>query len=293
MGFRGILIQNAQNASVSANTITGVTTSSTSTASGISVTGTISGGSILGNIISDIKNTNTGGYGSNGLYLAATSTTSNLTVANNVIYDVASYGFEDVTSIDNGYGIMIDSGGGYKVFFNSVRMTTNQTDSFGIPAAINIGSGVTTTNTIDMRDNIFATSQTVGTSYAIWSSAASTVYTNINFNDYYPGTSGILGNIGGIDETTITSWRTGTGKDVNSISTDPQFNSTTNLQPQLGAPVLAQASLPAVSRPIFSVSPAVRRRRAWAPTRTGLIRLARSSFTHHWLILRPRPARVT
>jgi hypothetical protein len=68
MGFRGILFENAQNFSVTNNTIVGVTTATTSTASGIVATGTISGGSITGNIIGDITNTNSGGYGAIGLW---------------------------------------------------------------------------------------------------------------------------------------------------------------------------------------------------------------------------------
>ena len=240
MGFRGILFQNAQNFSVTNNVIVGVTTAATSTASGIVATGAISGGSINGNVISDIKNTDFDGYGAVGLWLNATSTTSNLTVSNNAIYDVAGEGYDGGTSAeDNGYGIMIDSGGGYKVFFNSVSLTTEEANGIGIPAAINIDAAITTAGTLDVRDNIFATTQTLGTPYAIFSGAAASVYGNINFNDYYAGTFGILGNIGDGDITTIASWRTATGKDAGSVSVNPLFNSTTNLQPQLGSPVLA------------------------------------------------------
>src|SRR4029077_6618011 len=62
MGFRGMLIENAQSFTISGNSITGVVTATSSTASGITVSGTINGGSILANVISDVKNTNTSGY---------------------------------------------------------------------------------------------------------------------------------------------------------------------------------------------------------------------------------------
>jgi hypothetical protein len=106
--------------------------------------------SILANSISDIKNTNSGEFGAIGLWLSATSTASNLTAANNVIYDVAGQGYASGTgTADNGYGIYLSAGGGYKLYFNSVRMTSDQPDG-GIPAAINI-SGVTTSASVDLR----------------------------------------------------------------------------------------------------------------------------------------------
>src|SRR5262249_4038858 len=151
------------------------------------------------------------------------------------------------------YGIMIDAGGGYKVYYNSVNMATNQTDG-GIPAAINVDSTVTTAGAVDLRDNVFVDTQTTGTPYAIYSGAASTVYGQINFNDYFAGGFAILGNIGGIDETTIASWRTATGKDASSIAVDPLYNSATNLQPQLGSPVLAVAQPVAVTTDILGVT---------------------------------------
>jgi len=92
--YRGMLIGNAQDFVVSDNVITGVVSTSTSTAtmSGIQVALGINGGSILRNRISDIKHTNTAGYGSNGIYSTSASTAADLDIANNFVYDVASYG---------------------------------------------------------------------------------------------------------------------------------------------------------------------------------------------------------
>ena len=53
------------------------------------------------------------------------------------------------------------------------------------------------------------------------------------------GITGSLTQGTGVNRTTIAAWRTETSKDTNSISADPTFNSTTNLQPQTGSPVLA------------------------------------------------------
>ena len=229
IGYRGMFISNQTNFIASNNTIFGVNTSSTITTSGIVVGGTISGGIINANKISDVKNTNTVGYGCNGILLSASSTASNLIVSNNMIYDIAGYGWSSDGSADNGYGIIITSGGGYNVYYNSVSMNTNQTDVTGLPAAFNVTSGVTTANSLNVRNNIFSNSQTVGTErFSIICNAANTVFTDINYNDYDAGTAPNLGYFGG-NTSNLAAWKTATGKDVNSISVVPVFTSVTDL----------------------------------------------------------------
>jgi len=239
LGFRGMFIANAQNFTVSQNTIQGVVSSPTSSAtmSGIQVAGTIAGGAIERNQISDIKHTSTTGWGSNGLFLAATSTASNLTVANNFISDVASHGYNSGTSQgDNGYGIMVNAGGGYNLYFNSVLMATNQPNG-GIPAAINIASAVAA-GSLDLRDNIFANAQTAGTRYVIYSGAPATAFSAIDYNDYFADTGVTLGYLGSA-RATLGDWQTATGQDANSLAADPLFVSTTDLH-------LSGAASPAV-----------------------------------------------
>jgi 6-phosphogluconolactonase (cycloisomerase 2 family) len=187
MTFRGIAILNAQNFVISNNTIAGVVTSTTSTSTGIAVFNTINTGSISGNRISDVKNTNTGGWGCNGIFLAATSTASNLTISNNTIADVAAFGFAGVGSGDNGWGVMINSGGGYKIYSNSISLGTNQTATTGNSAAVNIAAAVTTAGSIDLRGNILANSQTVGNRYGILNASTNAVFAlpGIDYNDYF------------------------------------------------------------------------------------------------------------
>jgi len=140
LGFRGMLIGNSQNVAISNNTMMGVQSSTTSTATmqGIQVALNMSGGSISKNVINDIKQINTGGWGAVGILLGAATTASNLTVSNNFIWDVTGFGFAGVSSADNGYGIMVVLGGGYNIYFNSVSMNTNQTAAGSITAALNV-----------------------------------------------------------------------------------------------------------------------------------------------------------
>lgn len=228
IGYRGIFVSNQSNFSVTDNTVMGVTTSSSSTASGIIVLGAISGGAIEANKISDIKNTNTIGFGSNGILLDATSTASNLTVANNMIWDIAGYGFLLDGVGDNGYGIIVDNGGGYNIYYNTVVMNTNQTDD-GLPAAFNVTSGVAVSNALNVRNNIFVNTQSVGTErFSIICNAPNTVFSDIDYNLYYVDTAPNMGYLGAnIDS--LSAWQTATGKDVHSISVAPVFVSATDV----------------------------------------------------------------
>ena len=121
LSFRGFILINSTNMTVSRNRIIGVNSAvnSTATMSGIQVAGTISGGRITRNEIRDIKQLNPTGFGSNGIYSTATSTASNLLIANNFVSDVASQGATGVLATNNGYGIAIAGGGGYNIYFNS------------------------------------------------------------------------------------------------------------------------------------------------------------------------------
>ncbi len=235
IGFTGIYINNQTNAVVADNTIFGVNTSSTSTVSGIITAGAISGGSISGNKISDIKNTNSGGYGSNGIFLTASSLASNLTVYNNMIYDVASYGFTGgSSSMDNGYGIIVENGGGYNIYYNTIAMNTDQT-SDGLPAAFNVTNAVTAIGGLNVRNNIFSNTQTIGVErYSIICSALSTVFSAIDFNDYDAGTAPDLGNLGG-PAVNLAAWQLLTNKDVHSISSAPVFTSASDLHLVIGS----------------------------------------------------------
>lgn len=229
IGYRALFISNQTNVSATDNTIMGVTTSTTDAVSGVIVVGAISGGSIEANKISDIKNTNSGGYGSNGILLSASSTASNLTIANNMIFDVTSDGYVFSDGLDdNGYGIIVDGGGGYNIYYNTVAMNTNQA-SDGLPAAFNVTSNVTTPNALNVRNNIFSNTQNVGLErYSIICNAPNTVFADIDYNLYFVDTAPNMGYLGtNIDS--LSAWQTATAKDAHSISVAPVFISATDL----------------------------------------------------------------
>lgn len=220
----------AANIIVRGNTISNFTSTGTgSLFAGIYAGGTLTNGmTITNNKISGIKNTNTFGYGAQGIYLATTSPTSNTLVANNIVSGVAGYGYATTGGVnDNGNGVVITAGGGYKLYYNTVVMDVSQTVA-GRPSALNITSGVTGAGGIDVRNNLFVNTQTqAGDRYAIYAGAASTVFSTINYNNFYSsGTN--LGYIGGVAKATLADIQSGFGGNVNSLNVLPVFVSATD-----------------------------------------------------------------
>lgn len=220
----------AANIIVRGNTISNFNSSGTGTLfAGIYAGGTLTNGmTITNNKITGIKNTNVSGYGAQGIYLATTNLTSNTLVANNIVSGVAGYGYATTGGVnDNGNGIVIAAGGGYKVYYNTVVMDVSQTVA-GRPSALNITSGVTGAGGIDVRNNLFVNTQTqAGDRYAIYAGAASTVFSTINYNNFYSsGTN--LGYIGGAAKATLADIQTGFGGNVNSLNVLPVFVSATD-----------------------------------------------------------------
>jgi hypothetical protein len=230
IAFWGIMQSAAVNASCSGNTVSSIKTTNTGVASGINIQGLSTGLNITRNKIFNIKNTNSAGYSSNGLALASTSTNANITVSNNFIYDIAAKGYESLQT-DNGYGINIYSGGGYKIYYNSVNLATNQTNTLGIPACL-IVYPAATANSLDVRNNIFSIPATTGANRCAIICNNPSVFTDINHNNYY--TSGPnLGNIGGSYVSNLAALKMATTKDSNSVTGNPMFVSDSNLHIQI------------------------------------------------------------
>jgi hypothetical protein len=231
----GITI-NTQNANsnliVSDNTITGFNYNQPAVCMAIDVSGQSGGILINKNKIYNIKNTYisaTTAYGSYAIRLFSSLTAANITLANNFIWDITAYGRASL-DFHNGYGIFITgSGGGYNIYHNTIALTTDQTLATGLPACINIASTTLAPASLDIRNNIFANFQTVGTErYAIISKAPATVFSFLDNNDYYT-TGPNLGYFGTASVLDLAAWKTATGKDVNSISANPQLVSASDL----------------------------------------------------------------
>lgn len=221
--YIGISVQGMNNFEVSGNVVTSVSSNLPRTASGIYI-GASYDGSVFNNKISGIKNLS--GGGAVGLLLNTHNT--NLLIYNNTVSDVIATGNSSGGAItDNGNGIFVGKGTGYKIYHNTVVMNTNQPNP-GRPSAINIGIGVTEANAIDLRNNIFVNNQTqTGEKYAIYSSASVSVFSNIDYNNYFSSGAN-LGFIAGANNTSLTDVKAAFGGNVNSLNISPVFVSATD-----------------------------------------------------------------
>ncbi|MBI5216970.1 MAG: proprotein convertase P-domain-containing protein [Ignavibacteriae bacterium] len=232
VGKYGLDVTQTTGSDISQNTIFNFIGTNTNPTGMLLGTGVVST-TITRNDIHSLRYTGTTGYGGKGIDINTGSSSSNVTIANNIIYDLAGDGWSSLTS-DAIVGIRIQgTTGGLNIYYNSVNLsgTADRAATATLSSALYIPSGVTN---IDVRDNIFANSivnslNAGAKAYAIYDAGANTVFSTINYNDYYAsGTQGILGFLTS-DQTTLSAWQTATGQDVNSISADPKFTSNTNL----------------------------------------------------------------
>lgn len=211
---------------IEGNIILGISSASTGTPTGINLSSGTNG-IIRGNKISNIKNTNTGGWGAAGINVAGSSTN----IYNNFVSDVAAFGFDGTGIADNGNGIVISGGSSQVVCHNNVWMNTSQTNT-GRPSALLI-TGVTGSGAVNVQNNILVNTQTqTGERYAIVSTVAKTVFGTIDNNAYF--TNGA--NLGFIlnNRSILDSIRTGFGGNIASVVENPTFVSATDLHISMG-----------------------------------------------------------
>jgi hypothetical protein len=214
------------------NTIYNIITTAT-TPIGININTGFVNAEINKNNINNITYTGTGGYGGRGIYVNTGNASSNLLIDNNMISAIGGDGWTTFAG-SSMVGMYFDgTTGGLNIYYNSVYMNgTFARASATLTTAILFNTATITA--VNLRNNIFEntmnnTSVTTDKNYAIYSTAANTSFTNINFNDYYvTGAEGVLGYLTS-DRTTLAAWRTATVQDVNSVNVNPSFTSTTNL----------------------------------------------------------------
>ena len=219
--FVGVYLNNASNYEISGNSIVGVLKNNTSTASphsGIMVEGA-SSGTISKNLISDVSNTTSNNYHCAGIYLNS----GNNLVVNNYVTNIKGNRTGDNTSnfFYAGQGIYLKSGSNNRVYFNTVLMNSTGTNNVA-SAALYIEAG---TN-IAVKNNIFYNQQS-GRQYAI-NCGVDINQVDSDYNDLVSSTIGYYTS----NRININGWRTGTGKDANSLNKTPIFiGSTLRLDP--------------------------------------------------------------
>jgi hypothetical protein len=215
---------------------------------GVYVTGTSKNGSILRNNMSNLTRTVSNSQVFAGVVLASSESNANILVANNFILNVAAAG--NGGGYSNGYGIVADKGGNYKIYHNTVSLNTNQPDG-GYSAALYVN---TAASNLDVRNNIFVNNQTNTltrrSAIMVINTAAnmSSVFSNLDYNDYFSDDRiGYVANTNGIDTATwsdnpdflytLQAWKSVTNKDAHTLNLNPGFASASDLHLDAYAPV--------------------------------------------------------
>jgi len=240
--FKGVDIQNATSPVISKNEIFNLQLSTSVNNAGIDIGQYVTDADIYQNKIYGLRSTSTSGWGTYGINIASGTGVTGIKIYNNIIYDLITSNYSAISTTYNAFGIRITGGTNHKIYYNSVNLfgTPSGGSSAGMSAAFVITSSTATG--IDLRNNIFTNSTEFvysgSKSYCAYV-VTGTTFGTINYNDYYAsGTYGILGYYGA-DKTTLTEWATSSGGDGNSLNANPEYQSNTNLQPNLGASVLA------------------------------------------------------
>ncbi len=216
---------------------------------GVYVAGASKNGQILRNNMKDLTKTTTNSQIFGGIVLSSTDFNANILVANNFILNVTGQG--NGGGYLNGYGIIADNGGGYKIYHNTVALNTNQPNG-GFTAAFYVN---TSARNLDVRNNIFANNQTSSATRRAaiivrnTATNVSSVFTNLDYNDYFSNDRlGYIANAHEVSQVdwagngvqgsyednpdykyTLQAWQNVTRKDAHSVNVNPGFASVSDL----------------------------------------------------------------
>lgn len=244
IGYQGIYLTNGSTLTINNNTITNVTYGS-GYPYGINMAAGLTSATVNLNTINAIRYTGTGGYGGIGIDVASGTPSANITIQNNMISDLTGDGWSGFTA--GAYaGIRVaasTSVGVIRIQNNSIALTHSNTIA-GYNTAVRTAAiyfGATASN-VDLRNNLLYSNvqytNTGAATYAIYSAASATAFTNINYNNYYvEGTQGVLGYIAAANQANIPAIQTAFGQNANSQNIQPFFvaNNDLHLTPGLNA----------------------------------------------------------
>ncbi len=238
IGYTAMYLSNANIVAITNNTISNVIGAS-AYEWGLNINAGVRNATISLNTITSVKYTGTGGYGGLGIDVNVGITSgANINIQNNMISDITGDGWSGFTA-GAFAGIRVSSGsavGGINVHNNSIAMNQGTTIA-GFNTACNTAAiyfGATATN-IDLRNNILYSDIQYSTNlgsrtYAIYSAAPASAYTNINFNNYYTaGSQATLALIAATSQTNLPMIISSFGQNANSSNIAPAFTSLNDL----------------------------------------------------------------
>lgn len=191
---------------------------------------------IFNNKIHDLRSGTGLGVWSAAVYYRFGLGTDVLNIYNNLVY------LDAVTTNTVAYTLMgfwMGGAGTSNIYHNSVYIGGTGVTSGNSAGLYHAGGTVNFKNNAIFNARSGSAPSIYYKNYGISSVNTANLQSNNNLI-FVNGVNGVLANVGstmgqggGTDYLTLTSWQTATGKDANSVNTDPHFTSATNLQPDV------------------------------------------------------------
>ncbi len=237
IGLTGVYLSNLNTLSVRNNTISNVQSSS-GYIYGLNMATGVRNANVELNTITSIKYTGTGGWGGIGIDVNPNNMNANITIANNMISDITGDGWSSFTA--GGFaGIRVATSGsigGLNIYNNSIAL--NQSTTIAGSSQANLTAGLylgVNSFSVDLRNNIFYSDVQFSTNlasktYAIYSAAPATAFSNIDFNNYYTsGSQANLSFMAAASQTNMASLVAAFGQNASSQNLAPVFNGINDL----------------------------------------------------------------
>jgi hypothetical protein len=238
----GIYIRGFESAVISSNDVANFENSLDEIDNGIWISSGTKNTVIEKNKIYNLGYNGSNGYCAQGIVVSTGVTSANITVKNNVLYNIYGVGYDYVGNLGNNpMGIYLyGSQTGINVYNNSIHLYGN-TLNLGFAMSIGICLGYGTSADIrnnNIVNNLGLQSSSGYGSCAIYAQSDNTQFAEINFNNYFVNPTGngvkAIGKISTLTtSSTLSDWIIASVKDEFSISADPGFTSSTNLQPDV------------------------------------------------------------
>ncbi len=245
-GYLGIYLQGVNNSVISGNEVANLSNTESENDKGIWIANGSHNVTTEKNKIYSIGYTGTSGNGGNGIYVSSNHLNADVTLKNNVIYNIFGDGWDHTGTyfLDNPAGIMLYSStpqSGISIFNNSINLYGNT-----LTQLLSLSSGIFLTNgtTADIRNNsvmnnLGTASDSAYGSCGIYAQTSNSQFLNIDYNNYYTNPTGngvkAIGKISSTAYLTLVNWLTATGKDRSSLNYNAGYTGNTDLYPDVNS----------------------------------------------------------
>lgn len=246
--FCGVYMEGVDGGLIKDNQIGNFVSSDSATDKGIWLASGVKNTNILGNKIAGLHHTGGKGMGAHGILISSGVSNANITVTNNMIWNITGDGNDYTNAIytlENPTGILLTAAtaqGGVRLYHNTIYLggTNGFTNTLNRPNAISVCIRLRASCTADIRNNIIVNNLGLSGStgfgaMAILVSSSSAQLDQLNYNDYYVNPTGagvkLIGHVfaGNVQSATLSAWRTASGKDAASLNLSPNFISATDV----------------------------------------------------------------